>query len=100
MPLYCPNRIIEPQSTTARLCWRAGLALRRKPSQEESMRAFALYCGNTEPSIDELLGDPIMHVLMKRDGVPPRDVRALIAAARRRQRRSAAMQGQIATSAP
>jgi hypothetical protein len=54
------------------------------------MKAFALYCGNTEPSIDELLGDPIMQVLMKRDGVPPRDVRALIDMARRRQRRSAA----------
>ncbi len=50
------------------------------------MTAFALYCGNAEPSIDELLNDPIADLLMKRDGIAPREVRALMADARRRRR--------------
>jgi hypothetical protein len=50
------------------------------------MKAFALFCGNTEPSIDELMGDPILQVLMNRDGVSPRELRVLIATVRQQQR--------------
>jgi hypothetical protein len=31
---------------------------------------------STEPSLDELLGDPVMQLLMRRDGVTEKDVRA------------------------
>ena len=45
----------------------------------------ALYCGNAEPSVDELLNDPIVHRLMERDGVAPGEVRDVMAAARRQR---------------
>ena len=41
---------------------------------------------NEEPTIAELLNDPIAHLLMKRDGVCVRDVVAVIEAARDRRR--------------
>jgi hypothetical protein len=31
-----------------------------------------------EPSLDDVLADPIVHALMQRDGVDPHDLRALI----------------------
>ena len=31
-----------------------------------------------EPSLDELLGDPIMHLILRRDGIDETAVRALI----------------------
>jgi hypothetical protein len=31
-----------------------------------------------EPSLDEVLADPIIHALMQRDGVDPRELKALI----------------------
>jgi hypothetical protein len=42
------------------------------------MRAFSLYSGNSEPSVDELLDDPIVALLMERDSVTPGEVRDLI----------------------
>jgi hypothetical protein len=47
------------------------------------MTRLALYCGNVEPSMDELLSDPIIHRLMERDGVAIREIRDVMAAARR-----------------
>jgi hypothetical protein len=32
----------------------------------------------TEPSLDELFGDPAMRLLMRRDGVTESDIRALL----------------------
>lgn len=49
------------------------------------MRAFALFCGNAEPSLSELLNDPIMRLLLERDGLTPDDVREVVATAARRQ---------------
>jgi hypothetical protein len=45
------------------------------------MRAFSLYSGNSEPSVDELLDDPIVALLMERDSVTPGEVRDLMDAA-------------------
>jgi len=42
------------------------------------MTRFPLYCGNAEPSIDELLDDPIAQLLMRRDGVAPEACRAVM----------------------
>ena len=39
-----------------------------------------------EPSIDEMLDDPIVHLLMQRDGLRPEDVRAIWVAAAERLR--------------
>ncbi|HMB75942.1 MAG TPA: hypothetical protein VKN76_06055 [Kiloniellaceae bacterium] len=41
-----------------------------------------------EPSIDEMLEDPLVSLLMHRDGVAPDDVRAIWAAAARRLQES------------
>jgi hypothetical protein len=45
-----------------------------------------LYSDNREPPVDELLEDPIVHLVMARDGLSPEDVRAYIDLARRRLR--------------
>lgn len=52
------------------------------------MRAFPLFSGNLEPSIDEMLDDPIVGLVMKRDRVTADEVRSLIDTARRRRRNS------------
>ena len=48
------------------------------------MRAWALFCGNAEPSLGDLLSDPIGHLLMERDGVRPQEVYDLMADIARR----------------
>jgi hypothetical protein len=45
---------------------------------EELERWLLPYLGNREPPLNELLDDPITHLLMASDGVPPREVRAHI----------------------
>jgi len=42
----------------------------------------------TEPALDEMLGDPIVMALMRRDGVTERHVRDLVARARGRRSHS------------
>jgi hypothetical protein len=37
-----------------------------------------------EPSLTQMLADPMMQVLMESDGVDPQDLRDLLSAARRR----------------
>ncbi|HZB91838.1 MAG TPA: hypothetical protein VE397_10380 [Stellaceae bacterium] len=50
---------------------------------------MTLYVGNREPPLDEVLDDPIVRLVMARDGLPPEEVRAHIESARRRlQQRS------------
>lgn len=39
---------------------------------------------NREPSLDELLDEPIVRLIMRRDGVEARELRALVEAMRRR----------------
>jgi hypothetical protein len=39
-----------------------------------------------EPALEELLADPVLHLVMRRDGVSPGELRAVIAAARARRR--------------
>jgi hypothetical protein len=39
-----------------------------------------------EPALEELLADPVLHLVMRRDGVSPAELRAVIAAARARRR--------------
>jgi len=41
----------------------------------------------SEPSLDELLNDPIVHLVMVRDRISPKDVRATISAQRERLKR-------------
>jgi hypothetical protein len=50
------------------------------------MRAFTLFTGNREPSIDEMLDDPIVGLVMKRDSVTPDEVRDLMDCVGRRRR--------------
>ena len=42
--------------------------------------------GGCEPRLEDVLADPIVHQLMRRDGVAPADLRALIARVRARER--------------
>lgn len=61
--------------------------------------AVMLYVGNREPPLDQLLDDPIVQLVMARDGLPPEEVGAHIEAARRRlreQRRSTDARAHIA----
>lgn len=45
-------------------------------------RAGSFFIGNAEPSLDELMDDPIMRGLMACDGVAPDSLRVLIDAVR------------------
>jgi hypothetical protein len=47
-----------------------------------------MYVKNTEPTVDELLADPITHLVMSRDGVKPGEVLAAIERARETMRRN------------
>ncbi len=49
------------------------------------MRAFPLYSGNHEPSVDEMLEDPIVGLVMRRDSVTADEVRSVMDAASRRR---------------
>jgi len=46
--------------------------------------ALAMYPTNSEPSVEELLTDPIARLLMQRDGLRPDQVRSFLGAMRRR----------------
>jgi hypothetical protein len=37
-----------------------------------------LYLGNREPSLEEVFDDPIVRLLMERDGLPPDEARACV----------------------
>ena len=43
-----------------------------------------MYHHNAEPTLEELLNDPIAHLLMARDGLLPEHVSACVKSARRR----------------
>lgn len=45
------------------------------------MGAFPLYSGNREPSVEDMLKDPIVGLVMKRDSVTPDEVRSVMEAA-------------------
>jgi len=49
-------------------------------------RAGAFFMGNAEPSLDEVMGDPMILGLMARDGVPVASLETLIATVRDRLR--------------
>ena len=57
-----------------------------KVAKNTSSKAW--FCG--EPSVEELLSDPIVHLVMARDGLSPKQVRTHLRAAARRLRPSAA----------
>jgi len=44
-----------------------------------------MYCVHCEPKLSELLSDPILHLLLKRDGVKLDELRNLIEKTRRRR---------------
>jgi hypothetical protein len=54
-----------------------------------------LYFGNREPPLDEVFDDPIVRLLMARDGLPPDEARACVervrASLRERRSRSRAL---------
>ena len=56
-----------------------------------------LYFGNREPSLEEVFDDPIVRLLMERDGLPPDEARACVdrvrAALRERAARRRAREG-------
>jgi hypothetical protein len=45
---------------------------------------MTMYRFQEEPKLSELLSDPILHLLLKRDGVSVEELQALIEQARRR----------------
>ncbi len=45
-----------------------------------------LYLGNREPSLDEVFSDPIVRLVLARDGLPVEAARAFAELARRRLR--------------
>ena len=49
-------------------------------------RHGSFFIGNAEPSLDEMMADPIMRGLMARDGVAPDSLRGLIDEVRDRLR--------------
>jgi len=49
-------------------------------------RARPWSAGGCEPCLDDVLADPIVHQVMRRDGVEAAQLRALIAVVRARQR--------------
>ena len=55
-----------------------------------------LYSGNLEPSIEELLNDPIAALIMARDRITPEIVWSQVHEARRELRRREARRQQIA----
>lgn len=42
-----------------------------------------MYPSNSEPTVEELLADPVASLLMARDGLHPEDVRSYVGAVRR-----------------
>jgi hypothetical protein len=54
-----------------------------------------LYFGNREPPLDEVFDDPIVRLLMARDGMPPDEARAHVervrASLREQRRRSVSL---------
>lgn len=42
------------------------------------MNTHSLFIGNTEPSLDDIMGDPMVRNLMARDGVAEDSLRVLI----------------------
>lgn len=57
-----------------------------------------MYVRNREPSLDELLNDPVTRLVMARDGFSDEAVRTLIAEARRRLLEGDGAQSQAATA--
>jgi hypothetical protein len=51
----------------------------RAPHWEDTM----MYLGNCEPPLDEVLDEPIVHLVMACDRLPPQEVRANVEAAQR-----------------
>ena len=47
---------------------------------------MVLFCDNKDPTLEELLGDPIMHLLLARNGLTAEDMRALVDAVRQKLR--------------
>ncbi len=68
-----------PQPAEIRVVRRLGSTTAGRPS-----RAFAYCHGGTEPSLDEVMADPIIHRLMARDGVALDSLVTLIAEVRGR----------------
>jgi hypothetical protein len=63
-------------------------------------QAGPMYVRNREPSLEELLNDPVTRLVMARDGFSDEAVRTLIAEARQRllQRDDAQSQGAVASA--
>ncbi|HUC67383.1 MAG TPA: hypothetical protein VMA53_18215 [Stellaceae bacterium] len=54
-------------------------------TQSTFAEAVLLRGCNQEPSLDDMLADPIVHLLMGSDGVQPADVRRALFSAMQRQ---------------
>ena len=63
-------------------------------------QAGPMYVRNREPSLEELLNDPVTRLVMARDGFSDEAVRTLIAEARQRllERDDAQSQGAVASA--
>jgi hypothetical protein len=57
-------------------------------SNVEVRMRHSIYVKNTEPTVDELLADPITHQLMSRDGVETGEVLAVVERAKESIRRN------------
>lgn len=56
-----------------------------------------MYCHNAEPTVEELLNDPIAHLLMGRDGLQPEHIWACVNNVRQRLRAREAREHQTVT---
>lgn len=68
-----------PKSTDFSIVRQLGSSVARR-----SARAIAFSYGGIEPSLDEVMADPIVHSLMDRDGVAVDSLNSLIAEVRGR----------------
>ncbi len=54
---------------------------RKRPSPPHTPR-LCRWCEGDEPSVDELLADPLVQLVMQRDRIGPDDVQAVLASVR------------------
>jgi hypothetical protein len=84
------NELAQAPLRASSLVWggrpggRAGAKRAKAPARTapEPRTDTRYACGNVEPPLDELLGDPIVHQVMRADRLDPADVRRALGAGR------------------
>jgi hypothetical protein len=68
-----------------------------RPNQERCPMAQDYREAGVEPSVEDLMSDPIVHLILRRDRITPADTWAAVTDARRRLRRQRARTARPAT---